>query len=135
MPSLAEPRVIALRTRWTTSLTIAVAAAGTLAALRGLPFIVWPHSAFDSDQAIVGLMAKHLSEGRALPLFFYGQPYMLAVQAWIAAPLFVLGGASIALLKLPLLIVNAIAAALLVWTLVRHADLPPASAFLASAFF
>jgi hypothetical protein len=127
--------VIALRTRWTSSLAVAMAAAATLAALRGLPFIVWPHSAFDSDQAIVGLMAKHLSEGRALPLFFYGQPYMLAVQAWIAAPLFLVGGASIALLKLPLVIVNAIAAALLVWTLVRHAELPPASAFLASAFF
>src|SRR5687767_9735016 len=105
MPPPADPRVIALRTRWTSSLAVAMAAAATLAALRGLPFIVWPHSAFDSDQAIVGLMAKHLSEGRALPLFFYGQPYMLAVQAWIAAPLFLVGGASIALLKLPLVIV------------------------------
>jgi len=36
---------------------------------------------FDSDQAVVGLMAKHLSEFRSFPLFFYGQNYMLAVQA------------------------------------------------------
>ena len=33
-------------------------------------------SFFDSDQAIVGLMAKHLSELRAFPVFFYGQTYM-----------------------------------------------------------
>ena len=36
---------------------------------------------FDSDQAVVGLMAKRLSEFRSFPLFFYGQNYMLAVQA------------------------------------------------------
>src|SRR2546425_11479087 len=35
---------------------------------------------FNSDQAIVGLMAKHLTELRTFPLFFYGQHYMLAVQ-------------------------------------------------------
>jgi hypothetical protein len=38
---------------------------------------------FDSDQAVVGLMAKHLSEGRAFPLFFYGQTYMLGVEALV----------------------------------------------------
>ena len=35
---------------------------------------------FDADQAVYGLMAKHLSEGRAFPLFFYGQNYLLGVQ-------------------------------------------------------
>ena len=43
---------------------------------------------FDSDQAIVGLMATHLSEFRSFPLFFYGQNYMLGMQAWMAAPFF-----------------------------------------------
>ena len=33
-------------------------------------------------------MAKHISEGRAFPVFIYGDRYMLAVQAWLAAPLF-----------------------------------------------
>ena len=45
-------------------------------------------TAFDSDQAIFGLMAKHLSELRALPVFMYGQNYILGVEAWMAAPLF-----------------------------------------------
>jgi hypothetical protein len=42
----------------------------------------------DSDQ-------KHLSEGRAFPLLMYGQNYVLAVEAWLAAPLFVIFGASV----------------------------------------
>ena len=63
---------------------------------------------FDSDQAIVGLMAKHLVEGRHFPLFFYGQHFMLGVQAWIAAPFFAVGGPTIAMLRLPLLILNVI---------------------------
>jgi hypothetical protein len=71
---------------------------------------------FDSDQAIVGLMARHLSELRAFPLFFYGQHYMLGVQAWIAAPFIWLGGSTVAMLRAPLLIINCVVA---VW-LVRH---------------
>jgi hypothetical protein len=51
-------------------------------------------------------MAKHLSELRAIPVFMYGQSYILAVEAWMAAPLFVLFGVSATVLKLPLLCVN-----------------------------
>lgn len=28
-----------------------------------------------SDEAIIGLMAKHISEGRFYPFYMYGQPY------------------------------------------------------------
>ena len=51
---------------------------------------------FNSDQAIVGLMAKHLSEFRTFPLFYYGQNYMLGVQSWIVAPFFWMARPSIA---------------------------------------
>ena len=40
--------------------------------LRSAVYIVYEHSYFDSDQALPGLMAKHLVEGRAFPLFLYG---------------------------------------------------------------
>src|SRR5437660_4068447 len=70
---------------------------------------------FDSDQAIVGLMAKHLAERRAFPLFFYGQNYMLGVQAWMAAPLFALGRPTVGLLRAPLVAINcAVAVGLIV---------------------
>ena len=77
-----------------------------LVALRSAPSTLFEQLNFDSDQAIVGLMAKHLADGRHFPLFFYGQHYMLGVQAWIAAPFFLVGGPTIAMLRLPLAIVN-----------------------------
>ncbi len=83
----------------------------------------------DSDQAVVGLMAKHLSEGRAFPLFFYGQHYMLGVQAWIAAPFFWLGGPTAIMLRLPLLLINAGLVVALLATFVRY-GLRPMQAFI-----
>lgn len=62
--------------------------------------------AFDSDQAVVGLMATHLSEFRNFPLFFYGQNYMLGVQAWIAVPFFWIGGPTVAMLRAPTVLIN-----------------------------
>ena len=72
------------------ALVLGVAAALTL--WRALVYLLFEQVGFDSDQAIVGLMAKHLSEGRAFPLFLYGQTYMLAVEAWTAVPFFLIGG-------------------------------------------
>lgn len=118
-----------------TPLIACASAAALLAVFRSIAFVAWPHAAFDADQAIVGLMAKHLSEGRALPVTYYGQNYMLAVQAYLAAPLFLVGGATVTLLKLPLLAINAMVAALLVVILVRDVGLRPLHALLASSFF
>jgi len=39
--------------------------------LRALPFVWWPAVHFDSHQATIGLMSKHISKGRAFPLFTY----------------------------------------------------------------
>ena len=39
----------------------------------------------DHDQSVVGLMALDISEGRRFPLFFDGQRYMSAIEAYIAA--------------------------------------------------
>ena len=95
-----------------------------LVALRSAVFLLWPASYFDSDQAIVGLMAKHAAEGRAFPVFLYGQTYMLGVEAWLAAPLFALFGPSPALLKLPLLAMNVVIALVLLTTFTREMGLP-----------
>src|SRR6185503_7223537 len=73
--------------------------------------------------AVFGLMAKHLSEGRAFPLFMYGQNYILGVEAWMAAPVFLAAGVSVATLKLPLLAVNLATALLLLMLLERDAGL------------
>jgi hypothetical protein len=111
-----------------------VAIAALLAGLRSAAFIFWDLN-FDADEAIFGLMAKHLSELRALPVQIYGGNYLLAVQAWLAVPLFWLIGPTVLALKLPLLVINMAAAALLVALLVREGRLRPLEALVASLFF
>lgn len=108
---------------------------GALIVLRSLVFLQYEQADFDADQAIVGLMAKHLSEGRAWPLFFYGQLYMMGVQAWMAAPVFLLLGPTVLALKLPLLLINIATGLLLVWLLVRDVGLRAWQAGVATAFF
>lgn len=112
-----------------------IALAFTLVVIRSVVWIFFEQSSFDSDQAVVGLMAKHLAEGRAFPLFFYGQHYMLAVEAWLAAPVFRVAGASVAALKLPLLLINLVVTGLLLWLLVRTLKRRPFEALLISIFF
>lgn len=109
--------------------------AAFLVVARSAVFAFSSRAFFDSDQAVFGLMAKHLSEGRAFPLFMYGQNYILAVEAWMAAPLFLVGGASVALLKLPLVLISVVSTLLLVGLLVREARLPAWGAFVACLFF
>src|SRR5688500_18117335 len=88
-------------------------AAGIIALQSVVPLTVEQY--FDADQAIYGLMAKHLSELRTFPLFFYGQNYMLGVQSWMAVPFFWIGGPTVAMVRLPLVLVNAgVAAAFVV---------------------
>jgi hypothetical protein len=102
---------------------------------RSLVFVFWEQSYYDSDQAIVGLMAKHLIEGRAFPVFFYGQSYMLGVEAYLAAPVFLIAGVSVATLKFPLLLINLGVALMLLRTLEREVGLRPYVAILPVLFF
>ena len=90
---------------------------------------------FNSDQAIVGLMARHLSRLHTFPLFYYGLNYMLGVEAWIIAPLFALGRSSVALARLPFVALNALVAVWLVYRLVDRGGLRPATAFVAALPF
>jgi 4-amino-4-deoxy-L-arabinose transferase-like glycosyltransferase len=49
---------------------------------------------FNSDEAIVGLMARHILQGQR-PVFFYGQAYMGSLDAWLVAGAFRLFGTSV----------------------------------------
>lgn len=55
--------------------------------------------AFDSDEAVVGLMAKHILAGER-PVFFYGQTYMGSLDAYLTAVSFHLLGASVFSMRL-----------------------------------
>lgn len=106
-----------------------------LVLIRSAVFVLWEHINFDSDQAIIGLMAKHLSEFRTFPLFYYGQNYMLGVQSWLVAPFFWIARPSVAVLKLPLVILNIVAAVLLMRGVSNRLGLRPAIGFVAALPF
>lgn len=61
----------------------------------------WP--ATNSDEATIDLMALHIFQGKELPVFFYGQSYMGAFEAYIGALCFHLFGVSVSSLRFGLL--------------------------------
>lgn len=66
----------------------------------------WPGT--DSDDATMGLMARHIQSHGEFPIFFWGQAYMGALEAYVAAFFFALFGASVATLKLSLILLYAL---------------------------
>ena len=118
------------RERWIAASIVTVAVL-----LRSIVFVFWEQSYYDSDQAIVGLMAKHIAEGRAFPVFYYGQTYMLGIEAYLAAPFFLLAGVSVAALKFPLLLINVAVALILLRMFTRDVGLRPYVAMLPVMFF
>ncbi len=54
---------------------------------------------FNSDEAIVGLMAKHILAGEH-PFLFYGQAYMGSLDAWLVAAGFAVFGSHIWVIRL-----------------------------------
>jgi hypothetical protein len=111
--------------------TLAVA----LVLLRSVVPTVYEGFYFDSDQAIVGLMARHLSSFQGFPLFYYGLNYILGVQSWIIAPFFWMFRPSVAVMRLPLVALNALVAVWLVMALGRRLGLRPVVAFVAALPF
>ena len=65
-----------------------------------LAVIASPLGELDGDEAVVGLMARHIAFLGDRPVFYYGQPYLGSLEAFSAAPLFRLLGSSTVLLKL-----------------------------------
>ena len=67
-----------------------------------------------SDEAIIGLMGKHILEGRAFPFYFYGISYnaSCAWEAYLAVVPFAIAGISVVALKLPTVLLSLVCLAL-----------------------
>jgi 4-amino-4-deoxy-L-arabinose transferase-like glycosyltransferase len=70
-----------------------------------------------SDEAIIGLMGKHILEGRYFPFYMYGQPYNAgaAWEAYLAAVAFALFGVSVISLKSCILLLSLLCLFLFYW--------------------
>ena len=53
-----------------------------------LAVIASPLGEIDGDEAVVGLMARHIAFLGERPVFYWGQPYLGSLEAFTAAPLF-----------------------------------------------
>ncbi len=71
-----------------------------LALIVRLSFLANGGIVIDSDEAIVGLMAKHILEGGPIPTFYYGQHYMGSLEPLLTTVSFSLLGYSAFALKL-----------------------------------
>src|SRR5919204_2024735 len=79
---------------------LAIALAAGLA-LR-LAILASPLGEIDGDEAVVGLMARHIAFLGERPVFYWGQPYLGSLEAFSAAPLFrVFDSSSLALKLVP----------------------------------
>src|SRR4051794_7956332 len=65
-----------------------------------LAVIASPLGEIDGDEAVVGLMARHIAFVGEKPVFYWGQPYLGSLEAFTAAPLFRIFDSSVVLLKL-----------------------------------
>lgn len=66
----------------------------------------WPVT--NSDEATMGLMARHIAYNGELPTFFYGQYYMGPMEAYIGAVLFHLFGSSTFIFRIGLILLFAL---------------------------
>ena len=90
---MAEP-TRAPAVRWPRLLAALLAAAG----LR-LGLVLAGVVPFNADEAVVGLMARHILQGER-PVFFYGQAYLGSLDAWLVAGGFLLFGQTVLAIRL-----------------------------------
>jgi len=80
--------------KYTILLVILLAAAGLKACLIANPVVP-----FNSDEAVVALMARHILQGEQ-PIFFYGQAYMGSLDAFLVALGFLVFGEHVWVIRL-----------------------------------
>lgn len=107
------------------------------AVLAGIGMRVWiffsPLRALDSDEAIVGLMARHALHGD-VSVFYWGALYGGSQEGLLAAAVFAVLGSSVIALKLVSLAIYALAA-VLVWRVGRRTVGEPAALIGAALFW
>jgi hypothetical protein len=80
----------------------------TVAVILRLALIAQSWPLLDSDEGTMGLMAMHIAYRGEFPVFFYGQAYMGATEAYLGAFFFHLFGVSAFSLRLGLIVIYVI---------------------------
>jgi Dolichyl-phosphate-mannose-protein mannosyltransferase len=116
--------------RWGVALALVGAA--------GITLRVWAYRAElgtpNSDEAVVGLMVRHLIHQGELTTFYWGQAYGGTQEVLLTAPLFAVAGSSWVALRLVPIVLHAVAS-LLVWRVGRRTIGEPAAQVAGALFF
>jgi hypothetical protein len=89
-----RPPIVSRKILW------AVAAIALTALAFRIPYLLNNQGLVTSDDAITGLMGKHIADGRLAPICFYGQLYIGSLGSHIYALMFRLFGYSVVCFKL-----------------------------------
>jgi hypothetical protein len=87
----------------------------------------------NSDEAVVGLMARHVIHGE-LPTFFWGQAYGGSQEVFLTAPVFLVTGSGWLSLRIVPIVLSAVAT-VLVWRVGRRTIGEPAATAAAAIFW
>src|SRR5436309_681376 len=91
-----------LKRSWYSVLRSALRSPLWLCLLAALLIRVWlvyhTHGIIDGDEAMVGIQAEHILRGEH-PYYYYGQPYMGSLEAYLMAILFAIAGPSVWMLR------------------------------------
>ena len=91
--------------------------------------VIHTHGVIDGDEALVGIQAERILHGE-YPAYFYNQPYMGSLEAYLVALLFALAGPSVWALRAEPILVS-LAIVWLTWklaaALAQYAQLSPQS--------
>ena len=108
-----------------------------LAAAGGIALRVWTYRSAigipDSDEAVVGLMVRHMIHGE-FTTFFWGQSYGGSQEALLTVPGFLVFGSGWLALRIVPIVLSAVAA-LLVWRVGRRTIGEPAASVAAAVFW
>jgi hypothetical protein len=70
-----------------------------------IPQLISPNLILDGDECVLGIMAKHIMQGKGFPIFFYGQNYGFSlVEALLIIPFYKILGITTLTVKLPMLL-------------------------------
>lgn len=91
---LAFASTSSVHNRWLAILRSPLWLCFLVAVLARVWLIVHTNGVFDGDEATVGIQAEHILRGE-LPVYYYGQPYLGSLQAYVIAFIFLFTGPAV----------------------------------------
>jgi len=90
----ATPRPVTALARWRHRLLSPLWLGLLLALLVRVWLVVHTGGVINGDEALVGIQAQHILRGE-FPVYYYGQPYMGSLEAYLMALIFAIAGSSV----------------------------------------